>query len=253
VRRGSNASRRSGLEITTTPGHATSRGCCLRLGKRQAAQIVRGGLGLAARREERTLVSLQEANPGLDVARVAQIAVNRELGAKEGCAQLGNQFLRRIGTLAETVAQIAVKTRLVSCPVAKLMERSTVEMCGALERFEARQADNVLAGPVVSLAETFVDIGATAPQKSSIVASRSSRLRGFTLLGVVTRAGRLSHWSTLKTVYSRNIGIRRVLASSPSFAVSLSRGASCFTKYTFVPRSPLRTWPPNSRACLKVR
>ena len=45
-------------------------------------------------------------------------------------------------------------------------------------------------------------------------------------------------------------GLRRVeeLSSAP-----WSRTCSCFTKYTFVPRSPLRTLPPNSKACLKVR
>ena len=62
--------------------------------------------------------------------------------------------------------------------------------------------------------------------------------------------GKIVALSTLKTVYSRIIGIRRVeeLSSAPS-----SRTCSCFTKYTFVPCSPLRTLPPNSKACLNVR
>jgi hypothetical protein len=58
-------------------------------------------------------------------------------------------------------------------------------------------------------------------------------------------SGRFWHWSTLKTVYSRIIGIRRVEELSSPW----SRTCSCFTKYTFVPRSPLRTLPPNSKAC----
>ena len=67
---------------------------------------------------------------------------------------------------------------------------------------------------------------------------------------LTTLSGRFSHWSTLKTVYSRIIGIRRVEALS---SMPWSRTCSCFTKYTFVPCSPLRTLPPKSRACLNVR
>jgi hypothetical protein len=40
---------------------------------------------------------------------VAQIAINRELGAQERRAKLRDQFLRRIGVFAEAVAQITVK------------------------------------------------------------------------------------------------------------------------------------------------
>lgn len=53
------------------------------LGKRQAAQVISGGLCLAACREERPAIGLQEANPVLDITRVAQIAVDRELGTKK--------------------------------------------------------------------------------------------------------------------------------------------------------------------------
>ena len=50
------------------------------LGKGQLPQIISGGLRLAACREEGAAVGLQEADPCLDIAGVAQIAVNRELG-----------------------------------------------------------------------------------------------------------------------------------------------------------------------------
>jgi hypothetical protein len=52
-----------------------------RLCKRQAAQEVGSGLRLAACREESASVGVQKANPVFNVASVAQITVNRELGA----------------------------------------------------------------------------------------------------------------------------------------------------------------------------
>jgi hypothetical protein len=62
--------------------------------------------------------------------------------------------------------------------------------------------------------------------------------------------GSFSHWSTLKTVYSRSMGTIRLASSSSAL---FSRTCSCFTKCTLVPCSPLRTLPPSSKACLKVR
>jgi hypothetical protein len=56
----------------------------LLVGQQKAAQEIRGGLGLAAGREECPAIGLQKANPVLSVAGVAQIAVDRELGAKKG-------------------------------------------------------------------------------------------------------------------------------------------------------------------------
>jgi hypothetical protein len=56
------------------------------LGKGQAPKTVGGGLRLAARCKECSFVSLQKPNPGSDIAGVAQITVNRELGAQEGRA-----------------------------------------------------------------------------------------------------------------------------------------------------------------------
>jgi hypothetical protein len=61
---------------------------------------------------------LQKANPGLDIAGVPHVPVDRELGTKEGCAQLRNKLLRRIGPVAEPEAQVAVEARLMPCPMA---------------------------------------------------------------------------------------------------------------------------------------
>jgi hypothetical protein len=58
----------------------------LLVAQRKTAQITSGGLRLVARCKECSFVSLQKPNPGLDIAGVAQITVNRELGAQEGRA-----------------------------------------------------------------------------------------------------------------------------------------------------------------------
>jgi hypothetical protein len=50
------------------------------------AQIVSGGLRPAACREKGAAIMLQEANPGLDIAGMPHIAVDREFGGEEGRA-----------------------------------------------------------------------------------------------------------------------------------------------------------------------
>ena len=60
--------------------------CRLLLPQCKTAQIVGGSLRLAARREERAIISLQKANPRLNIATVAQVTVNGELSAEEGRA-----------------------------------------------------------------------------------------------------------------------------------------------------------------------
>jgi hypothetical protein len=93
--------------------------CGRGLGQGQAAQVVGGGLRLAACCEKSAAVGLQETDPGLDVAGVAQVTVNRELGAEERRAQLGDQFLCGIGALAKAVPQVTIQARLVACRVAR--------------------------------------------------------------------------------------------------------------------------------------
>jgi hypothetical protein len=63
------------------------------LGKRQAAQVVRSLGCLAARGKECPLVSLQELNPGADIARVPDVTVKAEFRAQERGTQFRNQFL----------------------------------------------------------------------------------------------------------------------------------------------------------------
>jgi hypothetical protein len=62
---------------TKGPHRAPLSGCHFRLlvAQRKAAQIVRGCLRLAACGEKGATVSLQEANPGLDIAGMPQLAV----------------------------------------------------------------------------------------------------------------------------------------------------------------------------------
>jgi hypothetical protein len=55
--------------------------CRLLVPKRKATQEIGRSLRLAARCKECPIVSLQKPNPGLDIAGVALIAINRELGA----------------------------------------------------------------------------------------------------------------------------------------------------------------------------
>ena len=50
----------------------------------------------------------------------------------------------------------------MSAPVAEFVKRDTVEMRGALERFEPGQADEVATGMVVGFARPFADIGTAA-------------------------------------------------------------------------------------------
>src|SRR5258708_18094446 len=93
-----------------------------RVGKNHAAKIVRSFGSLAASGEERPLVGFQQLNPGLDITSVAQVAVNRELGAQKRSAKFGDQFLCRIGAFAEAVTEVAIQALLVSRPVSQLVK-----------------------------------------------------------------------------------------------------------------------------------
>ena len=77
--------------------------------KCQGTKVLRGFGGPVARREERPFVSLQQLNPGRNVARVANVAVKGEFSSKKCGAQFGNEFFGRIGTLAEAMLKIAVE------------------------------------------------------------------------------------------------------------------------------------------------
>jgi hypothetical protein len=53
-------------------------------------EIVRRSLRFAGGCEESPAIGLQEPNPGVDIARVPHIAINREFGTKESGAKLGD-------------------------------------------------------------------------------------------------------------------------------------------------------------------
>jgi hypothetical protein len=58
---------------------------------------------LAARGKKCPFVGFQQVNPGGDITGIADIPIKAEFRAKEGCPQLGNQFLRGIIARAEPV------------------------------------------------------------------------------------------------------------------------------------------------------
>ncbi len=51
-------------------------------------------------------------------------------------------------------------------PVTQFVERGSVEMRRALKGFEARQANEIIAGPVIGFAEPLADADAAAPQET---------------------------------------------------------------------------------------
>jgi glutathione S-transferase len=50
--------------------------------------------------------------------------------------------------------------------MSKFVESGPVKMRGTLERLEARQADEVIAGPIIGFSEPFSDAGAAARQET---------------------------------------------------------------------------------------
>ena len=99
-------------------------------------------------------------------------------------------------------------------------------MRGALEGFEARQTDEVIAGPVIGFAVPFPDISAAAGHEAI---NRRVALIGIANLHFAQRqnaVGQVFALSTLNTVYSRIMGTMRVSPSSPSWSAT----CSCFTK-----------------------
>jgi hypothetical protein len=110
---------------------ASRRHCRRGISQGQTPEEVRGSLRLAACGEERPRVRLEQPDPRRDVARVPEIAVNRELSAQEPRAQFGHQFLCSVRPLAEGGAQITIQPRPVPSPVSKLVKRHTVEVGGA--------------------------------------------------------------------------------------------------------------------------
>src|SRR6267142_2613449 len=83
------------LRLEVTAGHP-SRRYFRGLGKRQVAKVVRSLGCLAAGCKEGPLVSLQELNPGADIARVPDVTIKAEFRAQERGTQFRDQFLGRV-------------------------------------------------------------------------------------------------------------------------------------------------------------
>src|SRR5205823_14031706 len=99
-----------------------SRGPFARFGEGQAAQVVRSLGCLAAGSKEGPFVGLQELDPGADVARVPNIAIEAKFRTQERGAELRNQFLGRVVARAEPVLQISIEAGLGCRPMRQFME-----------------------------------------------------------------------------------------------------------------------------------
>ena len=59
----------------------------------------------------------QQVEPVAEIAGVPQLALDAEVGAKEGGSELGDQFLGGIGAGAKASGEIAVEAGLVPRPM----------------------------------------------------------------------------------------------------------------------------------------
>ncbi len=71
-------------------------------------QVVRGLLRPRGGDEDRPLVAAQHVEPGGEVARVVQLAVDPAVGAQERRAHFGDQLLGRVGVIAEALPELPV-------------------------------------------------------------------------------------------------------------------------------------------------
>ena len=69
-------------------------------------KVITSGLSLARRSEDRALVALENLEPRFEIADVilARFGRDAETGHCEGGAEFGDQFLERIGSIAEPLA-----------------------------------------------------------------------------------------------------------------------------------------------------
>ena len=69
------------------------------------------------------------------------IAIKREFGGEKRGAELGNEFLGRIGRLPKPPLLGPIKARLVPRPMRQFVERHVVEVVRTLEPSECRHRD----------------------------------------------------------------------------------------------------------------
>lgn len=94
---------------------------------RVAPQIVGGLARFACSGENRPLVFAQKRYPILNVARVAQLAFDVEVGAQERGRQFRDQLLGRIGLGTESILKIAVEAFFAPAPVSEFMQFGRIE------------------------------------------------------------------------------------------------------------------------------
>ena len=76
----------------------------------QTVQVIGSALRVGGGGEDRPALALENAQPVAEALRVvvAHFRGDAEIGAQEGRSHFRNEFLRRIGAIAKTLAQFAV-------------------------------------------------------------------------------------------------------------------------------------------------
>ncbi len=93
----------------------------------------------------------------VDIAGMAHLRDDAEMGAQKRAGQFGNQFLARIGLIAEALRQVATEARRMRRPMAEFVQRGAVVIGRADEIRTRRQADEILARMIEGLAATDAD------------------------------------------------------------------------------------------------
>lgn len=80
--------------------------------------------GLRGSMEERALVSLEQCQPAGEILGMIgrRLVGDMQLGAEEGRAQIGDEFLETVGVVAEMLAEFAVQAMAGAGPVADFVE-----------------------------------------------------------------------------------------------------------------------------------
>ena len=115
-------------------------------------QEIRRALRMGCRAENRPLVIPQNLEPALDIGGVigAGLGCQGQIGAKERCAKLGDQFFAGVAFIAPFLApEFTVKPVFVLCPVGQLMAKGGVVGLGAPEAFKKRHLHMIAAAAVI--------------------------------------------------------------------------------------------------------
>jgi len=77
---------------------------------RESAKKVCGLGGFARRREDCSVILLEEVDPHRDVVGVAQFAGDLKVGTEKRRRQLGYQLLGRVSLFIEAASEVAIET-----------------------------------------------------------------------------------------------------------------------------------------------